>query len=741
MSSYKYRAFISYSHKDKKWADWLHKAIETYKPPKKLVGQNTERGAVPTKLSPVFRDREELPTATDLGRTINQALTTSATQIVICSPNAAQSKWVNEEILSFKRLDGADRIFCLIVDGEPGASSIPGQEHLECFPEALRFTMGEDGKLSDQPTEPIAADARPGKDGKPNAKLKLIAGMLGVGFDALKQREQQRRQRRLMIIAAGAIAGMVITTTLATLALFARAEAERQRVRAEAEAETARQTTDFMVGLFVLSDPSEARGNTITAREILDAGARRIRTELAGQPKVQATLMDTMGTVYKSLGLYPEAGDLLDDALERRRAAFGDEHPDVAETLAHLAEILSLQANFDLAEPMYREALDTQRRLLGDDASEVADTLVGLAELLSVEGRFDEAELLLRESLEIRRKVLGEEHLAVAKSLEDLGMNLFDQGDYESAEMLLDESIAMRRKLLNDEPHPELADGLNNLGIIAWELGNIAAAKNMYEQALEMNRQLLDELHPTVAVNLNNLAMLLHSDGDYAGAERYYRDVIEMRRKALGDEHPEVARALNNLAFLYYDQGEPEQALTLARESLEMYERVFGDDDNPDLAATLGNVGAWLTIKGSYIEAEPALQRALDMRKRLFGDEHVEVAISATAVAQLYVETERFAEAKRLARDAGQILAQEISPDHWRTAWAGNVEGAAMAKLAEYEAAERLLLEGHEALREGPGSASRLAYIQITLRYLADLYQAWGKPDLASRYRLELQQT
>ncbi len=126
--------------------------------------------------------------------------------------------------------------------------------------------------------------------------------MLGVGLDELKQREAHRRQRRMMMLVTASVAGMAITSTLAGAAWLARNEAERQRVRAEAEAETARQTTRFMVDLFKVSDPSEALGNTITAREILDKGAKRIDQELADQPAIQATLMDTMGTVYTSLG-------------------------------------------------------------------------------------------------------------------------------------------------------------------------------------------------------------------------------------------------------------------------------------------------------------------------------------------------------------------------------------------------------------------------------------------------------
>lgn len=231
--AFRYRAFISYSHQDKAWADWLHRSLESYRIPQRLVGQETAAGVVPRRLLPIFRDRDELASATDLGRKVNEALSQSANLVVICSPHSAKSHWVNEEVLAFKRLGHADRIFCLIVDGEPNTSEVAGREAEECFAPALRFEWDGVSGLSNQRTEPIAADARPGKDGRTNARLKLIAGMLDIGFDQLKQREQQRHQRRLAAIAAVAVGITLMTSTLAVIAVRAQRIAERERNQAE----------------------------------------------------------------------------------------------------------------------------------------------------------------------------------------------------------------------------------------------------------------------------------------------------------------------------------------------------------------------------------------------------------------------------------------------------------------------------------------------------------------------------
>ncbi|EKO39306.1 MAG: WD40 repeat-containing protein [Solidesulfovibrio magneticus str. Maddingley MBC34] len=233
VSDYKYFAFISYSHRDKKWGDWLHKAIETYKIPKRLQTEEQEGNVLPKRLFPVFRDREELPTSADLGEQITGALRHSRFLIVICSPNAARSIWVNEEIKAFKAMGRENRILSLIVDGEPNASDKPGDEKTECFPEAMRFRVDAEGNLTGERSEPIAADIRPGMDGRQNALLKLVAGLLGVGFDTLRQRENERRVRRLM--AAGAVMAVLLLAFagLAWRAWLSEQQALHEKQRAE----------------------------------------------------------------------------------------------------------------------------------------------------------------------------------------------------------------------------------------------------------------------------------------------------------------------------------------------------------------------------------------------------------------------------------------------------------------------------------------------------------------------------
>ncbi len=218
MPDFRYKAYLSYSHADQQSADWLHRALEGYRVPKHLraAGSGT---AVPESLAPVFKDREDLSSAASLSETLQQALEQSGALVVLCSPDAAASRWVNEEIRTFRSLRGCDRIFCVIVGGSPEAS--PGEGG--CFPPALFEGVEESNR------EPLAADARDFADGKRLALLKVAAGLLGVPLDDLRRRDLARRRRQRLVLAAAGIAALA----LAGLTLNAKLAERQERAQAE----------------------------------------------------------------------------------------------------------------------------------------------------------------------------------------------------------------------------------------------------------------------------------------------------------------------------------------------------------------------------------------------------------------------------------------------------------------------------------------------------------------------------
>jgi hypothetical protein len=272
----RYRAFLSYSHKDTIAAGRLHRRLEAYRIPKRLIGRETPRGPVPARLWPIFRDREELPAATDLSETVREALARSGALIILCSPHAAGSLWVVEEIRVFRELHPDRPILAAILDGDPP----------ECFPPALR-AFGEGH-------EPLATDLRRDRDGERLGLLKLVAGITGLGLDDLVQRDANRRVRRVMAVTAGAVMAMLVMAVLVVVAVTARRDAERQRAAAEGQIE------------FMLTD---------------------LRTRLKGVGR-----LDIMNAVNQQALRYyrgqEELGSLSSDSLQRRARillAMGDD--------------------------------------------------------------------------------------------------------------------------------------------------------------------------------------------------------------------------------------------------------------------------------------------------------------------------------------------------------------------------------------------------------------------------------
>lgn len=293
MSQYRYRAFISYSHQDEIWGRWLQRALEGYRIPRRLVGKEGEYGKIPARLSPVFRDREDLSSAADLSLSVRQELDQSETLVVICSPASAQSHWVNEEIRYFRSLGRAERIYALIVGGDPQAT----ESTKKCFPPTL--LASEDGSQ----IEPLAADVRKWADGKLLASLKLISGILGIRLDDLRRRDMQRRHRLWMTSSMIALAVAVVTTILAVMAVSARNAAENRREHAE-------DLVGYMVGdlrekLATVGrlDILDSMGEQVTQYlETLDAG--EVTDESLNQ---QAQVWRQLGEVSMDQGKLTEA--------------------------------------------------------------------------------------------------------------------------------------------------------------------------------------------------------------------------------------------------------------------------------------------------------------------------------------------------------------------------------------------------------------------------------------------------
>ena len=381
------------------------------------------------------------------------------------------------------------------------------------------------------------------------------------------------KRRRVRLLVAAAITVLVLFGAAMTVQSIRATRAEK---RAREEAETAKQVSGFLVDLFKVSDPSEARGKTVTAREILDKGSKKIETGLKDQPLVQARLLGTMGNVYMGLGLYKDAEPLLSSALAiREKAPGGTDQHDVAESLNDLAELYEYQGRYAEAEPLYKRALPIMEKALGQDHPELATNLNNLAVLYWNQGKYAEAEPLYKRSLAIREKALGPDHPEVATSLNNLGVLYRNQGRYAEAEPFYRRALSVNEKALGPD-HPEVAKSLGNLAILCGIQGKYAEAEPLFKRCLAIKEKAFGPDHPDVATSLNSLANLYQSQGKYAEAEPLLKRSLAIREKALGPDHPSVANTLNNLAGLYCNQGMYSEAESLCERALAIREKTVG---------------------------------------------------------------------------------------------------------------------------------------------------------------------
>lgn len=236
-----YRAFLSYASADRKTGKWLHGRLEAYRVPKKL---RRERADLPKRLRPIFRDREELSGGGDLNAKLIEALDASEFLIVLCTPRAAASKWVNAEIAHFKATGRADRIIPVLAEGEPA----------EAFPPALTHAVLADGTVTETPEDaPLGADLREAGDGRRGAVLKITSGLLDVGFDTLRQRDVERRRNQVLAsiaLVGGILAMLFAAGTVASISVQAAIESdidERRTVLLSAANEGERLLSDGRV--------------------------------------------------------------------------------------------------------------------------------------------------------------------------------------------------------------------------------------------------------------------------------------------------------------------------------------------------------------------------------------------------------------------------------------------------------------------------------------------------------------
>jgi len=460
-------------------------------------------------------------------------------------------------------------------------------------------------------------------------------------------------RRHTIGVAASALVVLALILGIAgtTVGMLRARTAEQAASR---EAETARQVSNFLTGLFEVSDPSRSRGETITAREILDRGAERIGKELAENPLVRARLMNTIGDVYWKLGLYEEARPLLEDALETRQTLLGDRHEEVAESLHGLGILLNYMGQREEAQQLYEEALKTAEAVHGPDHLRVATTLNSLGNLLLKLGDYEGASARYERALAIREHTLGEEHSLTIATIENLGVLATNKGDFQSARELFERNLVLKRKTLEPDDLA-LAVSLNNLATLLTQLGDYEAARPMLVEALEIRERVLGPDHPEVGSTVQNLAMTDHQAGNLESARELYERALAMLEESVGSDHPRLSFPMANLAELFRYQGELEKAKKLHERALEIRLAGFGPE-NPYVANSLQNLGLIDEASGDREEALRKLTRAVEIFEASVPPGHPWLGGAVADLAGIHLADGDEVEARQRFEQAAEIL-------------------------------------------------------------------------------------
>jgi tetratricopeptide (TPR) repeat protein len=611
ITAIKYRAFLSYSHRDAAWGKWLHGVLERYRIDKDLAGRQTATGAVPKTLCPIFRDREDFPAGHSLTEQTLAALEASQFLIVLCSPDAARSKYVNEEIRRFKSMGRADRVIPVIVDGEPNDSE------RECFPPALRFKVGPDGALTEEREEPIAADARPERDGKEIAKLKVVAGLLGLGLDEVVRRAERARQRRNRLLASSAVvflflAGSAIGGVIAARTYFTRSQDLR-----EASAE---QACDLAAKVEVWSNEFGISINRLIDL-LTDSEQQLEKTVQKGgdSPKLRyckaKTLIHfadgyrTSGKTELSLNRAKEASALLERLVESRPSELAWQY-DLLKAYRKVGDGLDEQGSLTDALDWYRRSLDIGLRLTAAVAAEprtaewqhdlsiaynkIGDVLTKLGNSSGALGNY-------RNSLAIRQRLVEADpenplwQRDLASAYDRIGDVFRSQGNSIDALDNYRESLKITEPLATDQKRSSdwqrnLALVHDKIGDIERARGNLTVARDSYEQSLVIRQNL------TVKDEMNS---------------RWQRDLASSRVK-IGD----VLRDLGKLdqaetRYRLADAITAERAKSEPKNTIWQWDRAFINDRIGGVLFAMAQLGGYGLASRESSRTDKAIKRNL----------------------------------------------------------------------------------------------------------------------------------
>ncbi|MCP4245503.1 MAG: serine/threonine protein kinase [bacterium] len=503
-----------------------------------------------------------------------------------------------------------------------------------------------------------------------------------------------RRNKPLCVAVALVFVTLVVALSLITKFAF-RAATDRDQAVVAKEAEStqramAEQMTTFLQDMLASVDPQTARGRDVSLlREVLDQAADRAATELADQPLVDASIRATIGSTYRSLGLYTEA------------------------------------------EPHLTAALEIHRRLLGNDDPKTIVSMGQLGNLLLDQGRTDDAERLHRQALEVSLTTAGEQSLLTAAARANLAGVLFELGQLDRAEELFRQALETHRRLSGPDQE-DTRDLMNALAVVLKYRGALDEAEQIYREVLENRRADLSARHPKTLTSMHNLAQLFYHLSRFEEAEALVVELLALQEEVLGADHPHRLASMNMYGHMLTELDRLDEAERLLDGVLEGQLRNLGEDHG-DSMATMVSLAQLHYKQGQAAESEAMFRRVYPLQVARFGPDDARTMESRMNLAFSYLDRNALDEAEALFRENFDLARNGYPPGDMMVAACQSAYGKCLTALKRYEEAEKHLLASHaafESLVEQYPSAVRNSADRIV-----KLYEAWGRPEQADKYR------
>jgi serine/threonine protein kinase/Tfp pilus assembly protein PilF len=542
-------------------------------------------------------------------------------------------------------------------------------------------------------------------------------------------------RRHRTAVAAAAVLLLTAVTALSigvVLLSGANARTRTQYDRAEEAAARAGAVSSFLTEMLAEATPEKhARAKQVTVEEVLDQAAAKSDKGFPGQPLVEADVRLAVGSTYWRLGLHDKAQPHLERSLALRRERLGPDHPDTLAVLGTLAVLFHSQGKLAEAEQAYRQSLEAFLRVSGPDHLDTLATVGNLARVLQDQGKLKEAERLYLQNLDAYRRLEGPNHPDTLLAVNNLAALFQDEGKMAEAERLFRQNLESYRRQLGPD-HPDALKALHNLASFLQDQGKLAEAEPLLRQSVEGLRRVEGPDHPNTLAAAGNLALLLHDQGKLAEAERLYRQCLEGLGRVSGPDHPNTLTMMHNLARLLQDQGKLVEAEQRFRQCYEARRRVLGAA-HPETLLSLYSLASVLADQGKLVEAERLAREALELARKGLPAGHPRLLGSLAILGSVLTEAGKASEAEPVLRECLAGRRKDLPPGHPRTAWTESVLGACLAAQKKYAEAEPLLLGGYQVLAKDPGTLEDGR--RRARERLVRLYEAWGKPDEAARWK------